>query len=177
MADGGFLQAWDMKIGRLRKSALDDHPIALARAPMTYRAINFVTVAPSLESLPRNGKRKRLDEVSAFASAIEMVIVVELSVRDGVRRDRSRDAAVGEESGFFHGSILRMIEHAAAATDTKQKQQAKREQVQPRARPIIPSPYVHDATSVTASASRLSRKRRVFWASNLGSVDSTQRKK
>src|SRR2546423_6845197 len=118
-----------MKIGWLWKSALDDHSVAFTGSPMTDGAINVVTVASSLECLARNGKWKRLHEVCAFAPAVEMVVLIELPARDGVRRDVSRDAAVGEESGFFHGPILRMIEHAAAATDTKQREHAKCEQV------------------------------------------------
>src|SRR5437660_252811 len=99
MADRRLLQARNMKIGRLWKSALDDHSVALSGAPMTDRAINVVAVASSVENLARNGKRKRLDEVCPLAPSIEMVVFVEMPARDGVRRDRARDAAVREESG------------------------------------------------------------------------------
>src|SRR5258706_181882 len=171
MADRCLLQTWNVKIWRLRKPALHNHSVALSGATVANRAIDVVALAAAVQGLTRNREWKCLNKVGSLSPTIEMIVRIEMSSRDCVRRNWPRDASVGEKCGFFERPILRMIEHAAPATGSAKKQEKEHGADWKSAiRQIKNLRYLHGSTSTTRSGSRLSRNRRVFFGSNFGSM-------
>src|SRR5437667_4673626 len=79
MANWRLAQPIDVVGRRHRKTALDDHPIALAGAAMTDGTVDFESLAPALESFACDRNRECGHEVCPDFAGVKGFIFIQVS--------------------------------------------------------------------------------------------------
>ncbi len=108
---------------RLRKTALHDHAVAVASLAVTNGTVNFEAFLAARESLTRDCNGKSGGEILAELAGVKLLVLVQLTARDGVGWRDAGAAVVGEEIIFRERFEVLLIDHAAAAGGEEKKQE------------------------------------------------------
>src|SRR5580704_3143188 len=105
---------------RRGKTALNNHPVPLASAPVAHLAVNFKALAATLEHFLRHRHGKVCHQVGSDHPGVKRLIFVQMPARDSMRRNGPGSSFVGKKIAFLEGIGLGLIKHVPAAGASKE---------------------------------------------------------
>src|SRR5690242_3734506 len=112
-----------MQIRRNPESALADHAVSVAEAPVTRAAKDIESVAPALQQSRSQRQRNRLEKFSILGASVNGVIIVEFIACDGACRNRPGIPSVREEIVLSQRFVFGLILHVSTAAPGEEDRQ------------------------------------------------------